>query len=49
MKPDMQLYERQKEKVGEEAFYCSPNTILHGLHKDTEAGIDRMVEDLEKQ
>ncbi|KAF4528971.1 hypothetical protein B566_EDAN011277 [Ephemera danica] len=49
MKPDLQLYEHQKEKVGEDAFYCNPNTILHGLHQDTEVGIDRMVEDIEKQ
>ena len=48
MKPDMEEYSRQKEKLGG-AFYGDRNTILHGLHKDTKEGIDRMVEDLEKQ
>ncbi|KAJ4433557.1 pre-mRNA-splicing factor Syf2 [Periplaneta americana] len=48
MKPDMQQYEQQKQKLGE-AFYGGQNTILHGLHQDTKEGIDHMVEDLEKQ
>ncbi|PSN34473.1 Pre-mRNA-splicing factor Syf2 [Blattella germanica] len=48
MKPDMQLYNRQKDKLGD-AFYGGQNTILHGLHQDSKEGIDRMVEDLEKQ
>lgn len=48
MKPNMEEYEQQKEKLGD-AFYGGQNTILHGLHKDSKQGIDRMVEDLEKQ
>ncbi|KAL1122086.1 hypothetical protein AAG570_003492 [Ranatra chinensis] len=48
IKPDMNQYERQRETLGG-AFYCGPNTILHGLHKDSKEGIDRMVDDLEKQ
>lgn len=48
MKPDMEQYEHQKEKLGE-AFYGGQNIILHGLHKDTKEGIDHMVQDLEKQ
>jgi len=48
IKPDMERYEDLREKMGE-AFYGERNTILHGLHKDTKEGIDRMVEDLEKQ
>ncbi|XP_049854298.1 pre-mRNA-splicing factor SYF2 [Schistocerca gregaria] len=48
LKPDMEHYSRQREKLGE-AFYGSRNTILHGLQEDTKDGIDRMVEDLEKQ
>lgn len=48
IKPDMNDYSRQRDKLGE-AFYGSRNTILHGLQKDTKEGIDRMVNDLEKQ
>ncbi|CAA9994442.1 unnamed protein product [Nesidiocoris tenuis] len=42
------VFQEQRKKLGD-AFYGGPNTILHGLHKDTKEGIDRMVEDLEKQ
>lgn len=49
LKPDFEEYERMKEEMGEEAFYASRDTILQGLHKDSKEGIDRMVEDLEKQ
>lgn len=49
IKPDMETYEKQREALGPEAFYASPNTVLQGLHKDTKGGIDRMVKDLEKQ
>jgi len=48
IKPNMEQYEREKQKMGE-AFYGGPNTILHGLHQDTKEGIDHMVQDLEKQ
>jgi hypothetical protein len=44
----MNEYYKERQVVGD-AFYCTPNTILHGLHKDTKEGVDRMVEDLEKQ
>jgi len=49
MKVDHDHYQRQKETLGEDVFYGKQNTILHGLHKDTKEGIDRMVTDLEKQ
>ena len=35
--------------MGEEAFYAGRDTLIQGLHKDSKEGIDRMVEDLEKQ
>ncbi|XP_041351711.1 pre-mRNA-splicing factor syf2-like isoform X2 [Gigantopelta aegis] len=48
MKPDMNEYGRQKNKLGED-FYATSSTL--GLHerKDSEEAVDRMVEDLEKQ
>jgi len=45
---DMMKYEAQKEKFGN-AFYGGPNTIIHGLHKDTPKAIDNMVKDLDQQ
>ncbi|XP_025097763.1 pre-mRNA-splicing factor SYF2-like [Pomacea canaliculata] len=48
MKPDLNQYERQREKMGDE-FYATADTL--GLHqrKDPEENVDKMVEDLEKQ
>ena len=34
---------------GDEAFYPTSDTLGVGEHKDSEEGINRMVEDLEKQ
>ncbi|XP_050529497.1 pre-mRNA-splicing factor Syf2 [Daktulosphaira vitifoliae] len=48
MKVDMDAYKRQKEKLGN-AFYAEANTYLHDKIKDSKEGIDRMVDDLEKQ
>lgn len=48
-KPDIEAYEREREKMGEEFFYPTRDTIIHGLHKDSKESIDRLVEDVEKQ
>lgn len=48
MKVDMDAYNRQKEKLGK-AFYAEANTYLHDKIKDSKEGVDRMVDDLEKQ
>ncbi|CAN8024489.1 pre-mRNA-splicing factor SYF2 [Ixodes scapularis] len=48
IKPDMEVYERKKEELGE-ALYPTRDTIIHGLHKDSKEDVDRMVQDLEKQ
>ncbi|XP_037949463.1 pre-mRNA-splicing factor Syf2 [Teleopsis dalmanni] len=45
---DMGKYEKQKAELGD-AFYGGPNTVLHGLTKDTPAAINNMVKDLEQQ
>jgi len=49
MKTDLVGYEEEKEKLGEEMFYASRNSIVHGVHVDKEENIDRMVSDLDKQ
>jgi len=48
LKPDHEEYEREREKMGE-AFYPTADTLGVTDHKDSEGGIDRMVQDLEKQ
>ncbi|KAG7177353.1 pre-mRNA-splicing factor syf2-like [Homarus americanus] len=48
-KTDMVDYEREKQALGEAAFYGEDNTISIGLHKDSNEAIDSMVDDLEKQ
>lgn len=45
---DMAKYEAEKERLGE-AFYGGPNTLLHGLQRDTSSAIDNMVKDLDQQ
>lgn len=49
LKPDFDAYNREKERIGEEAFYAGKNTIIQGLHKDSPEAVDRMVTDLNKQ
>lgn len=48
MKVDMDAYRREKERLGK-AFYAESNTYLHDKVKDSKEGIDKMVDDLEKQ
>jgi len=49
-KPDMKEYKAEKHKMTEEVFYPTADTLgVECVHKDSEQGINRMVEDLEKQ
>ncbi|KAJ3613190.1 hypothetical protein NHX12_019442 [Muraenolepis orangiensis] len=48
IKPDMESYEKQREEYGKD-FHPTSNTLIHGSHVPTTEGIDRMVEDVEKQ
>ncbi|CAG0880760.1 unnamed protein product [Darwinula stevensoni] len=48
LKPDMESYEKQKEKLGN-AFYADNQTIIHGLHKDSPEAIQKLAEGVEKQ
>ncbi|KAG7280713.1 hypothetical protein CRUP_004513 [Coryphaenoides rupestris] len=48
IKPDMESYERQREECGVD-FHPTSNSLIHGTHVPTTDGIDRMVEDVEKQ
>lgn len=49
IKPDMDEYQHEKEKLGEEAFYAGKDTILQGLRKDSKSAVNKMVTDLGKQ
>jgi pre-mRNA-splicing factor SYF2 len=44
----MSEYERTKERAGD-AFYATSGTVVHGVHKDSKAAIERMAEDVKKQ
>ncbi|XP_055844089.1 pre-mRNA-splicing factor Syf2 [Episyrphus balteatus] len=46
---DMEKYEKQKQELGEGAFYCKPNTLIHNRPQDTPDAINNMVKDLETQ
>jgi len=48
IKPNMQDYEKKKEKFGE-AFYASKGTIVQGVHKDSPDAISAMALDVQKQ
>ncbi|XP_054469791.1 pre-mRNA-splicing factor syf2 [Anoplopoma fimbria] len=48
IRPDMEGYEKQREDCGED-FHPTSNSLIHGTHVPTKEGIDRMVEDVEKQ
>lgn len=47
MEPDLEAYEKQKQEMGE-SFFPGVNTLLHG-GKPSEAAVNRMVDNLEKQ
>lgn len=46
---DMAKYEKQKRELGEDAFYCAPNTLIHHQPQDDPAAVNKMVKDLESQ
>lgn len=49
IKPNLQEYEAQKEKLGDEIFYPSADTLGVTEHKDSEEAVSRLVDDLDKQ
>ncbi|XP_074603422.1 pre-mRNA-splicing factor syf2 [Brevipalpus obovatus] len=49
IKPDMEHYQEVKDNLGEKAFYPDLQSALEPIHAETKEGVDRMVEDLEKQ
>jgi pre-mRNA-splicing factor SYF2 len=49
IKPNLQEYEAQKEKLGDEIFYPSADTLGVTEHKDSEEAVSCLVDDLDKQ
>lgn len=49
MKPDLEQYERSKEKLGSQAFPGAHNLLYGCNDKVSERGMDRMVADLDQQ
>ena len=49
MKPNVDEYAQKKEKLGDNAFPAAHNLGYGGDGECSEAAVDRMVEDLEKQ
>ncbi|XP_028422485.1 pre-mRNA-splicing factor syf2 [Sander vitreus] len=48
IRPDLESYEKQREECGVD-FHPTSNSLIHGTHVPSKEGIDRMVEDVEKQ
>jgi len=48
IKPDMNHYESQKDKMGE-AFYATSGSVVQGKQKDSADAISRMALDVQKQ
>ena len=48
IKPDMERYEERKAAAGD-AFYAGAGTVVHGVHTDSKAAIERMSEDVKRQ
>ncbi|KAI3389573.1 hypothetical protein SNEBB_009862 [Seison nebaliae] len=46
--PDLAAYQQQKNELGE-MMYRKANDLGHGTHQPTEAAIDRMANDVQKQ
>lgn len=51
LKPDLEQYQAVKERVGEDTFYLKnkEDTPVSSLTLDTKEGVQRMVEDVNKQ
>ena len=49
MKPDLEAYEKSKEKLGDDLYPTADTLPQHDLDHVSKEGLDRMVADLEKQ
>ncbi|ETN76536.1 SYF2 splicing factor [Necator americanus] len=49
IKPDAESYKKMRDVVGEEQFYPTANTLIHGSHYPTSAAMERLSEDVKGQ
>lgn len=49
LRPDMESYQKMKEVIGENQFYPTANTLVHGSHYPTPKALNRLSEDIHNQ
>uniref|UniRef100_A0AC34R3C7 Pre-mRNA-splicing factor SYF2 n=1 Tax=Panagrolaimus sp. JU765 TaxID=591449 RepID=A0AC34R3C7_9BILA len=49
LKPNMKSYEEMKQVIGEDQFYPTVNTMIHGSHYPTKTALDKLAEDVKGQ
>ncbi|KAE9553315.1 hypothetical protein FO519_003481 [Halicephalobus sp. NKZ332] len=49
LKPNMESYEQMKHVVGEDQFYPTANTMIHGSHYPTQAALNKLSSDVKGQ
>ncbi|KAI6174042.1 Pre-mRNA-splicing factor SYF2 [Aphelenchoides besseyi] len=48
-KPDLESYKKMKQVVGDEEFYPTANTLITGSHYPTDAAMNKLVAEVDKQ
>uniref|UniRef100_A0A7I4XV78 Pre-mRNA-splicing factor SYF2 n=1 Tax=Haemonchus contortus TaxID=6289 RepID=A0A7I4XV78_HAECO len=46
LKPDGESYKKMREIVGEDQFYPTANTLIHGSHYPTSAAMEKLAQDV---
>ncbi|KAK5966643.1 Pre-mRNA-splicing factor syf-2 [Trichostrongylus colubriformis] len=49
LKPDSESYKKMREIVGEDQFYPTANTLIHGSHYPTSVAMERLAQDVQGQ
>jgi len=49
LKPDMASYKQMREVIGEQEFYPTADTLIHGSHYPTDAAMDKLSADVQNQ
>ncbi|KAE9415757.1 hypothetical protein Angca_004477 [Angiostrongylus cantonensis] len=49
IKPNSESYKKMRDIVGEDQFYPTANTLIHGAHYPTSAAMEKLAEDVKGQ